>query len=207
MAEVVTAALDVNKDGNLDVEDAKAAAVAAKKTVEEVIAKAKQEGFFSGFVDYNTEIIRPFKEFNDFSGDALKQEIIATLKLSPTSPRNGFVLYNVVALFFGIIESILAYLLGGGIISLIWNGALGYIIAYTLYWTVTCYRQPRAMQFALAFLLLYVLFSVWMAFKTILFVIPAALYGVKAFINLLQLVNGVKLLQEQIGDKSLFQML
>lgn len=202
-----TGMLDQDGDGKLTVDDVKIAASKAKQQVESAMAKAKELGFFSHFSDYNQEIISPFKEVQSRDLDTLKDEIIATLKLAPTSPRNGFVFFNVLALVFGILESILGYFLGAGILSLIWNGVLGYFIAYTLYWTVTCAGNAMWMRYALLFLLLYVVFNVWLAVSTLIFVIPAALYGAKAFVNLLQLLNGYALLKEMIKpDESVFSL-
>ena len=54
----------------------------------------------------------------------------------------------------------------------------------------------------------YIGFSVWMALNTLIFVLPAVLYGTKAFINLLQLLTGFQLLKAALGpEKSPFQML
>jgi len=207
MAEVVTGMLDADGDGKLSVNDAKIAASKAKAQVEAAMAKAKEVGFFSHFTEYITEIIRPFKEVESFTLAAVKDEIIGTLKLAPTSPRNGFVIFNVFALLFGILESILGYFLGGGLISLLWNGVASYAVAYTLYWSVVCFGNPTFMKYALLFLVLYVAFSVWMAVSTLILVIPAALYGAKAFINLLQLINGYALWKAMAGpDASVFSM-
>ena len=66
----------------------------------------------------------------------------------------GFVLYNGLALLFGIAESLVAALAGGGLLSLAWNGCASYCVAYTLYWLMVCYQDPKLMQYALVFLCL-----------------------------------------------------
>jgi hypothetical protein len=200
------AALDQDGDGKLGLSDVKIAASKAKQQVEAAMAIAKEKGFFSHFKEYNTAIIRPFMNAGELSMNTAKDEILATLKLSPASPLVGFVFYNTLALVLGVCESLIAAFLGGGWISLIWNGAVSYAVAYTLYWLITCSGDTKLMRYALLFILLYVAFNVWMAVSTLIFVIPAVLYGAKAFINLLQLLNGYTLLKEIIGDANVFSM-
>ena len=53
----------------------------------------------------------------------------------------------------------------------------------------------------------YVFLNIWFMANTLILVIPAALYGAKAFINLLQLINGYKLLKDLIpAEQSAFSM-
>merc|ERR1712196_31455 len=112
----------------------------------------------------------------------------------------GFVSLNVFAFLFGVLESIFAYFITGSWLSLIWNGLLGYGIAYTLYWVMTCSGNARLMQGGLLFIVLYVAFNIWMTMNTLIFVLPAVLYGAKAFLNLLMLINGYKLLKEVLPE-------
>ena len=54
----------------------------------------------------------------------------------------------------------------------------------------------------------YIGFSVYMALNTLIYVLPAVLYGSKAFVNVLQLLTGFQLLKAALGpEKSPFQML
>ena len=47
-----------------------------------------------------------------------------------------------------------------------------------------------------------------MALNTLIYVLPAVLYGSKAFVNVLQLLTGFQLLKAALGpEKSPFQML
>ena len=265
MAEAAKAVLDVNNDGKLDKADVEAGLAIAKTKATEAAdyAKAsyelaKEKGFFSHFMEYNMEIINPLKNAQSVTVDGVKEEVIATLKLQPKNAREGFVLYNGLALLFGIAESLIGALAGGGLLSLAWNGGASYCVAYTLYWLMVCHQDPKLMQYALVFLCLvsrplelfsmarrcstinaprthsaaqrpfrgcrrptpfpcvvrcvrlpqYIGFSVYMALNTLIFVLPAVLYGSKAFVNVLQLLTGFQLLKAALGpEKSPFQML
>jgi len=205
MAEAV---FDANGDGKLDKADVEAGLAIAKTKVTDAYELAKEKGFFSHFMEYNMEIINPLKNAQSVTIDGVKEEIIATLKLQPKNARDGFVLYNGLALLFGIAESLIVALTGGGFLSLAWNGCASYCVAYTLYWLMLCYKDPKLMQYALVFLCLYIAFSVYMVLETLIYVLPAVLYGSKAFVNVLQLLTGFQLLKAALGpEKSPFQML
>jgi hypothetical protein len=201
---------DLDGDGKVDEKDLAIAkeiagerAEEAKKMALAAYALAAEKGFFSHFAEYNDEILNPIKHAKegDFEVEALKAEVIQTFKLAPTNPRQSFVLCNVIALLLGIIESLLMALLGHGIFSLLWNGAIGYAIAYTLYWTMTCSGEKKLMFYSQCFIVLYILFNVYMMLETAIYVVPAALYGTKAFVDVLQLINGFVLYKEVAGDK------
>lgn len=200
--------LDLNEDGNLDKQDveratqiAKEKMAAAKEVAMAAYEKANAEGFFSHFGEYNKQILRPLEHVQDVSVESAKSEILATLVMKPKDPRNGFILWNTIALLLGIVESLAEGLFTGGFISLLWNAGLGYVIAYTLYWAVACSAKKEYMFFSLCFLALYILFNVWMCISTLLFIIPAVLYGAKALVDILQLINAFELYKPVAGDK------
>lgn len=203
---------DLNNDGVVDEKDVEVAkgiattkAAEAKKALEDAYAKAQAEGFFSHFAEYNVEILKPAERFKGADVKesllAVKDEALATVMLKPSDPAAGFVFYNVLALVLGIAESIIFAIFGHGLFSLIWNGAIGYIIAYTMYWTMVCSGKKPYMFYTLCFLALYVVFNVYMAVSTLLYVIPACLYGAKAFVDVLQLICGFELYKKVAGDK------
>lgn len=163
--------------------------------------KAFNEGFFKHFGEYNVEIVRPLKRVQAVTVEGAKAEIISTLKLQPASPDAGFVLWNVIALLLGIAESFIFAALGNGYFSLLWNGALGYFVAYTLYWTMTCIKDKAYMFYSLIFVCLYIAFNVMMGLRTLIFVVPAALYFAKALCDVLMLINGFQLYKGVAGDK------
>jgi hypothetical protein len=189
-------------------EKGKAAALA-------IFEKAKAEGFFSHFTEYNTELLMPWTMLTsneDFMGkpdlkekglylfNALVTEIKAALTLSPATPEPSFKLYNVLGFWIGVAESVIFSIFGHGLLSLAWNGGMGYVLAYTLFWTMTCAGNAKYMFYALCLIVLYVLFNVYMGLKTLIFVLPSALYFSKAVCDALMLVNGYVLYKKVIGD-------
>jgi len=203
MAQIVDQAkeaLDVNKDGDLNNKDVEAAVTMAKEAgakamtvAQEAFAKAQSEGFFSHFMEYNQEILEPLKHSSEFSVEAAKTEVIATLMLKPANPKNGFKFYNVLALLVGVVESLLMLLLGHGPLSFVWNAGMGYCIAYTLYWVFICKQTKEMMFYGLCFIALYILFSAYMCFTTLIYIVPGALYGAKALIDVLQFINAFEM--------------
>lgn len=146
-------------------------------------------------------VCRPWKRLQDGipTLEDVKTEILTTLQMSPANPTNGFILYNVLGFWLGVTESLLYAVLGHGLLSLVWNGAFGYAIAYTLYWAVTCSQEKPYMFYSGIFLGLYVVFNVFMALQTLLYVVPPTLYLGKALCDVLMLVNGFKLYKDVIG--------
>ena len=53
----------------------------------------------------------------------------------------------------------------------------------------------------MCFLALYVFFNIYMTLSTLIYIIPAALYGAKAFIDVLQLATGFVMYKQVAGDK------
>merc|ERR1719331_176044 len=124
----------------------------AKEEAEKAYAMAKELGFFSHFKEYSTELITPWtyvtgdpaiaaapsmKDKALVLVDKAKNEVISTVKLERSADvRTSFKLYNVLAFWCGAFESLIYAAFGGSLLSLTWNGGLGFIIAYTLYWTM-----------------------------------------------------------------------
>lgn len=201
---------DLNNDGIVDDKDVEIAKTTATKALSDAKDKAKEAyeraqsaGFFSHFTDYNAELFNMFARFSggDFKSqlETMKGDALDTLQMKPKEPAGGFVLYNALALWFGIAESIIFGIFGHGFLSLLWNGALGYCIAYTMYWTMTCYKEPKLRFYTLCFLALYIVFNVYMTLHTLIYVLPAALYGTKAAIDVLQFICGLELYKEVNG--------
>jgi len=187
-------------DTEAAVEKAQQGAVAVKEGALAAFEKAKAEGFFSHFNQFHEEILKPLQRAGDVTVDSVKAELIGTLTFAPPNPAANFVFYNVMALLVGLSESLfVGLILGGGFLSLVWNGVAGYSAAYTLYWVMTAYTDPKAMQFCLAFLVLYCAFTIYMTLHTLLYVLPAILYAIKAFCNLQCLVSGYYLFKNAGG--------
>ena len=207
---------------DLDVETAKAKATeAASKAKEAALgayASANELGFFSHFSEYNQELLTPglklmqdetlagqptIKEKALYMFDIAKNEILGHLTLDPPTPKESFRVYNVIGFWLGVFESLIFALFGHGIISLVWNGAVGYGIAYTLYWTMTQAEVQKLQFWAMVFIALYIGFNVYMGLSTLLYVVPAALYFSKAFCDVLMAINGYKLYKVIAGDSLL----
>ena len=209
--------------------------------------KAKAQGFFSHFGDYNKEILQPLMRVSSISVDAIKAELLGTLTLSPPNPEAGFVFCkprvysvihaarrgypsslhcplpvprkrsailthaharsvaehadNVMALLLGIAEGLTVALLGGGYASLIWNGVIGYAIAYRLYWVLLCFQEPAQMKMYLYLIASYLFFTILFTFGAAqkFSLVAAAIYALKAFCNLQMLVSGVSLYKAKEG--------
>jgi len=219
MADVVS---DLQKG---DVEAAKAHAVEtaekAKDAALGAFEQAKELGFFSHFTEYNQELLTPglklmqneqlaaqpdLKSKALYMVEAVKAEVMGHMTLDPPTPVDSFRLYNVLGFWIGVTESIIFSIFGHGIISLVWNGAVGYAIAYTLYWLMTCAKVPKLQFFALCFIALYVVFNCYMGLKYLIFVLPSALYFTKAFCDVLMAINGYKLYKQIAGDKLVPEM-
>jgi len=185
---------------DLDAEALKAkaeeAAAVAKETAVAAFEKAQKEGFFSHFTDYNENLFTPYstyltiKEAGGFEVEAAKAYLMTYASLSPSSPKESFILFNVLALWLGVAEAVLFGLLGHGWLSLIWNGGVSYCVAYTLYWVMTCSGNAEYMKYGLGFIALYILFNIYMGMSVLIFVVPAVLYFTKAFIDVLMAISG-----------------
>ena len=106
--------------------------------------------------------------------DRAKEEVSRTMRLEkPADVKGSFILYNVLAFWMGVLESLIFAVFGGSLLSLVWNGALSFCVAYTLYFTMTCTQIKPYMFYSLCFIALYILFNVYMGVSTLLYVVPA----------------------------------
>lgn len=211
----------------VDLEDAKVkateAAAVAKAKATEAYEAAMSMGFFSHFTEYSFELLTPWKLLTSDEGfmsaptakekalyffEKAKAEVLATITLVPgPNPSGTFIIYNVLGFYLGIFESLLGALFGGHIISLVWNGGVAFFVAYTLYWTMTCSKVAPLMKYSMVFIALYILFNVYMALQTLIFVIPACLYLGKALCDVLMLINGYHMLKTVLPpDAPMFQL-
>ena len=202
---------------------AEAAALASKEAAEKVFAEAAEAGFFSHFNEYLMELLMPWtliqsntvmmeapsvKEKVMVLGMQAKEEIMTTVTLAPPpDPRKNFITYNALGFWLGILEVLFGALFGGGLLPLAWNGGVGFIVAYTLYWTMTCSNSlpyaKTAMFGSLCFIALYILFNLYMGYKTLLYIVPACMYFGKALCDVLMIINGYHLYRPVAGDRLL----
>merc|ERR1711871_1316247 len=197
------------------VDKAKEVAAATQAKATEAFGNLQSAGFFDHIKEYGLELLTPWtvitsneelmgpkepKEKALYVWGLLLAELKAAFTLSPATPENSFKFYNVIGLWIGIFESLIFSLLGHGLFSLIWNGGIGFLLAYTMFFTMIISKTPKYMFYGLCLIALYVLFNVYMGMKTLLFVVPAALYFTKALCDLLMLVNGFVLYKQVIGD-------
>ena len=122
-------------------------------------------------------------------------------RLRSADAKSSFILYNTLGFWLGVTESVLGAVFGGSLFSLAWNGGVAFAVAYTLYWTMTCSGLVPAMKYSLIFIALYILFNVYMALNTLIFVVPACLYFGKALCDVLMIVNGYHLLTDVLGPE------
>merc|ERR1712216_992607 len=143
---------------SMDVETAKVkaaeAAAKAKEEAQKIYEISKEQGYFSHFKEYSMELLTPwiivtsnseFMELPTMKEKALymalkaKEEVVSTVTLNrPADVVSSFKLYNVLAFWLGVTESVLGAVFGGSLFSLVWNGGIAFIVAYTLYWIMTC---------------------------------------------------------------------
>ena len=121
------------------------AANQAKDTAMGVFQTAKDEGFFSEYQTYLGEITMPWtllqKDEDIVAADNMKDkatvlmskaraELANTLTLQRGEDvKKGFVFYNVLGFWLGMFESICGAILGGGLLSFVWNGVLSFGVA------------------------------------------------------------------------------
>ena len=207
---------------SVDVEAAKLKALEtaekAKEEAKKIFQFAQENGFMSHFYpEYVMELLTPWKlvmsdeaitgaeSIKDKAlvlADKAKTEIVSTVTLTrSTDARKSFILYNVLAFWFGVFESLVAAMFGAGFISLVWNGGISFFVAYTLYWTMTCTGQKPFMFYSMCFVLLYTAFNIYMGLQYLIFVVPGLLYFAKALCDVLMLINGYWLYKDVIGPE------
>ena len=201
------------------IQAAEAAELASKEAAEKVFAEAAKGGFFSHFKVYLMELLMPWrliasntvlmeapgvKEKAIVFGLQAKEEIMTTLTLAPPpDPRKKFITYNALGFWLGIVETLFVV----EKFAIAWNGVVGFIVAYTLYWTMTCSNSlpyaKTAMFGSLCFIALYILFNLYMGYKTLLYIVPACMYFGKALCDVLMIINGYHLYKPVAGDRLL----
>ena len=181
-----------------------------------VLNTATELGYFSHFKQYAVEMMMPWTLFAadeqiiaapDVKSKALVlvgkaiEEVKSTLAMTRSADvKASFIFYNVLGFWLGMSVSLVFALFGMGLVSLIWNGGISFILAYTLYWTMTCVRTKPFMFYSLCAIALYVAFNVYMGLQKLLLVLPAALYFGKALCDVLLLINGYPLYKDLLAE-------
>jgi len=204
---------------SVDVESVKAEAEkkleVAKNTAADILSTATEKGFFGKFQEYSIKLLMPWTLITSNAAimdapdvkskalafvDVAKAEIISVFTLTRSvAPAESFTLYNVVGLWIGIAESVTYAVFGGSLLSLVWNGAVAFALAYTLFWTMTVVKEKSFMFYSLVLMILYVAFNVYMGITKLVYIVPAMLYFAKGLCDALMLVNGYWLYKDVIG--------
>lgn len=157
------------------------------------------------FFEYNKELFLPIRKLfqNRTFMDAGLQakggfliklavdEVKGVLTFAPPEPMASFQLYNSLGFWVGIAESLMGLIVWDeGWISFAWNGGVGYTVAYSLYWALTCTDVPSLQMGALLFIATYSAFNCLLAVISLFNLFEAIFYFAKAFLCLLLLITG-----------------
>eukprot|EP00326_Haptolina_ericina_P020607 CAMPEP_0181191832 /NCGR_PEP_ID=MMETSP1096-20121128/12945_1 /TAXON_ID=156174 ORGANISM="Chrysochromulina ericina, Strain CCMP281" /NCGR_SAMPLE_ID=MMETSP1096 /ASSEMBLY_ACC=CAM_ASM_000453 /LENGTH=182 /DNA_ID=CAMNT_0023281157 /DNA_START=32 /DNA_END=580 /DNA_ORIENTATION=+ len=177
-------------------------AKAALGTVTDGFEQLKADGFLKHFQEYNVELIRPLKPATELGFEGLKKAIVGyfTPSHSKLQAQVGFILFNVLTFWFGALEAVLTF----SITSLLLNACLSYIIAYSIWWAIIINKKKLNFKVAIAITALYLVWNAFSAFTSLILVVPAIIYAIKALMNFNVLVYAVKLYKQEFGtDASL----
>jgi len=134
--------------------------------------------------------------------EGLKKAIVGyfTPSHSKLQAQVGFILFNVLTFWFGALEAVLTF----SITSLLLNACLSYIIAYSIWWAIIINKKKLNFKVAIAITALYLVWNAFSAFTSLILVVPAIIYAIKALMNFNVLVYAVKLYKQEFGtDASL----
>jgi hypothetical protein len=190
--DMVVNAYEKTADGLLS---ARRASVSAYK-------EAQNEGFFEQFDAFNADLCSALC-YTDLYSDAdnPKDAILVTAPNHPIlkDPKVGFKHYNSLAFWLGLFE-VIGYTVARQDprwwLTILWKGALGYFIAYTLFWAVTCKSVKRYMFVTLSVVVLYLAFNLIQVFLTFSLVLPALVSLLKAAFEVAMLYHGHALYKE-----------
>lgn len=162
----------------------------------------KDAGFLRHFKEFNIELFRPLKNANDVSWDGFQKAAANYLLCRKTDGEAevGFILFNGLAFWAGVGLSVFDAL-GGSYLSFAWNGGLSYLAAYSLYWMLVINKGKGYMTFALLLIVLYCVADVFATLSGLILIIPAAISGAKASLNVNMFIYGWKLYKQEHGGE------
>lgn len=127
-------------------------------SVQATAAEWEALGYTSGFRDFQSELMRPFKASTYTPGPNTRTTCLDTLSFCPRHPRQAFILWNVLCFWVGVLDLLLVLLLEHGLtvytalLGLV-DGLLGFLFAYTFYFLFVT-TGPRAKLWMLRGLLI-----------------------------------------------------
>lgn len=129
-----------------------------------------------------------------------KADLLGHLTFDPPQPASSFRLYNTLGFWICFSEMLVkALILGKGLLWLTFSGTIAYLVAYLLYFSVTCATPPGFPLVALGSMTMYIGVNLWVGAHSLILVLPAVLAFVKAFCTVLMLMSGVKLYKQLAG--------
>mmetsp|Transcript_27346 Transcript_27346/g.64569 ORF Transcript_27346/g.64569 Transcript_27346/m.64569 type:complete len:217 (-) Transcript_27346:143-793(-) len=171
--KVGTAALDAGKK-----------ALATAKTA---ASEAQQAGLFesANFKAFNSSLVHII---NDVKGEVsnvqggtttASQAVLNALAFKPNAPDAGFIFMNTLALWVQLLGSVIGWLFGDSVATLISWSLFSYLLAYVLYFAVVVSQRATLMGWAIGGYAVYAVMNALHTVSSLIFVIPPILYGIK----------------------------
>merc|ERR1719446_445379 len=94
-----------------------------------------QQGAFSKFSEFNKELVRTLGRAQEIGLLAFWRDLVAAATLAPDEPKSGFTLWNAVAFYLAIAETIFSSLLSSdGLLVVGGKMGVAYAVAYAAHW-------------------------------------------------------------------------
>jgi len=172
--------------------------------VQALANELQSEGCCKYFGEFNKALFTSFmtlKGLAQTSPSSIKSSILPYLKCNPNQEgsKEGFILLNTMGFWCMVITAVNDVLIGSYSSSSYLAG--GYFAAYFLFWAVTINQKKRYMIPAIAIIALSALMEIFFCMLTLIFVLPAILYGVKAAFSLGMLFNAGSIYKTTFGFK------
>jgi len=145
--------------------------------------------------EFSGDLFRPMHRIRTVSLEGFAKELKGTVKLDPQQPMMGFVIWNALAFWFGVAETLASLIFGTPMLNAVLNIVTGFCIAYFLFWIFIYSNDKWYMRNALIFGVCLAIYYGFSAFGNLIWVLPAILYACKAVATAIMCMNGWKLLK------------
>ena len=142
----------------------------------------RAQGFckLENLVAFNGELLKPLKGVE--AKDVCKV-------VCQSKDETGFLVAISLAFWLGVLGGVLELLplFGGGLVPALVNIGLGYVIQYTLYFVFIVGKEASQMKYGVALLIAYLALNALSTLGSLVFVVPALLFGLKTVLTALAL--------------------
>jgi len=140
----------------------------------------RSRGAFSHAAEFNATLLNPIQRARAISVKSFVAELRQTITLNPPHPEAGFLLWNSLAFWFAIAETIAWLLFGGNAVQGVAGVTVSYCIAYFLYWIFVHSQEKWYTRRALLFTASLTIYYIFSAIGGLIMIVPAVLNGCKA---------------------------